>query len=1048
MSNDSNFIVYKSSAGSGKTYTLVREYLRIALGSQNPHRYKGILAVTFTNKAASEMKYRVLSVLKELEKIPNHSSKNEGLVTELCTTLELEPSELKNRASGTLNSILHHFSDYNILTIDKFILRVIRSFSIDFKLPVNFEVELDTDGYLEKAIDQLLAEIGNNPELTSFLLQYIHEQTSNDKSFDIARTLKTVAKELLGDESTPYTAQLKKKTFQDFLNFKKQLQEVIREYEDQILGKKEHGMQILQDASLEAEDFKGKSRGSIFAYFFSESEKLVYESTAPTTQKYFEAEDWKVKTNCAQKNEAIERVRDSLYPLYLKIETAKEEQLPHILGAVALGKNIFEVALLQQIDQELAAIRSQENFIHISEFNQKVSEIVLQQPIPFIYERVGEKFKNYLIDEFQDTSELQWYNLMPLVENALAYGETNLIVGDVKQAIYRFRGGKVDQFQYIGDPEYRSQHPLIDERLTSIRRQLQAKSLQNNYRSLPEIINFNNLFFDRLLDELGYDFKSLYYEDFKQIPASRKSGGYVKVQAIDAQEEDLNEINYALTKETILKLRDNGRPFQDITILCRRNKKLKTLSYLLAKDGFPILSSEGLSLDMDPTCNFLVNFVRLSHHSSDLKSAVACLEHLFTISSETVSEMKSASSPLHYVLHKTTTDLGLIPPKISRFNLYEALEELIKAFNINKKDAFVQRLLEIALDKSKDGVQDFLHWWEEKKHKLFISSPENIDAIQLMTVHKSKGLEFPVVIYPFADYESRSGFTEQKWVTSKNLSKTLEVGLVNLTRSLEKTTFNETYQEHEKASLLDDLNTTYVALTRAVEEMYIFAQPPKEIKDKKRSLNTFFYPLLKDEENHSYECGTPLIKKTLYQEKSAVESAHQSPKSQWYEKVKLSFSAQKNWEVPADSEQPYQIPKSSRARGNMLHFVLSQIQEAENWPYKLEELKQRGIIDSTELEDAKSVFTALFDHNEFITLWKSGHHHIERDLLLTNNQVLRPDRLIINEDRIILIDFKTGTQEKSHRKQILEYKSVLETIFNKPIIPLLVYLDPLEIKKL
>ena len=550
-----------------------------------------------------------------------------------------------------------------------------------------------------------------------------------------------------------------------------------------------------------------------------------------------------------------------------------------------------------------------------------------------------------------------------------------------------------------------------------------------------------------LLDELGQGFKSLYYEDFHQFVGSSKTGGHVTVHKLSTEHKDINEVNYKIIKETILQLKANGRSYSEINILCRTNKKLKAISYLLAKDGFPILSSEGLALEIDSTCNFLVNFLQLSQLPNDLKSAVSCAEYLFESDAELLKQMGESPSPLYYLRQRIKSELNIDLPSLSRFNLYEALEELAQAFSINKNDAFAQRLLELALDKQKDGLQEFLSWWEENKGRTYISSPENIDAIQLMTVHKSKGLEFPIVIYPFADYSTSRSHMDQKWVEADKVTPEFEVGLVNMSSRIENTVFQEAYLTHQKDTLLDDLNSTYVALTRAIEEMYIIAQPPSSVKEH-QSLKTFFYPLLKDvDPNGSYELGTPLLRtnKALnYSSTNTSKALHMH--GQWHDKVKLSFTAQRNWDVPKDSDSPYPQSRSSRDKGNMLHSVLAEIESIPNWENTIKELFTSGKINLEERTEAINILNPLFKNEHFKALWKKGKHYVERDLILKSGATFRPDRLIISRDHVTLIDFKSGVKDIAHHKQILHYKKLLQTLFKQNVQAFLVYLNPVEVE--
>ena len=481
MNSNGHFLVYKSSAGSGKTYTLVKEYLSIALGSSNPERYKNILAITFTNKAAAEMKDRVTLYLKSFCNANSLSGGETLMFENLKESLGLNNEQLEGRAFKMLQSILHNYSDFNITTIDKFILRIIRSFSFDLQLPYNFEVELDSDALLNQAINNLLSEAGKDKKLTAFLVNYIKQLAQNDESWNIQSSLLNVAKVSMSEEALPHLNQIANLKLEDFARIKENLRKEIVQYESYIKEKLKAGKEKVTQTGILPEQLKGKSSSNIWAYFNKKiGSKTLEDPAAPTYFKNIENEEWGGKgfEGVISGEPQIE-----LRNLFLEIEEYKSKNVGNYILKLNVHKNLFQLGLINELEKQVNQIREEQNFIHISEFNKKVAEVVVEQPIPFIYERIGEKFNNYLIDEFQDTSILQWQNLLPLIENSLAYDNKNLIVGDAKQAIYRWRGGDVDQFALLPEAPQFAENEIIQERIETLKRQFNPMNLASNYRS-------------------------------------------------------------------------------------------------------------------------------------------------------------------------------------------------------------------------------------------------------------------------------------------------------------------------------------------------------------------------------------------------------------------------------------------------------------------------------------------------------------------------------------------------------------------------------------
>lgn len=483
MHQPSTFQVYNASAGSGKTFTLVKEYLKIILTSENIFSFQNVLAITFTNKAAAEMKDRVLKSLEDFSE-----ERENDLMPEILQETALDKSIIKQRSIKILDAILQNYSAFSITTIDSFTHKIIKSFAYDLGLPLNFEVELDAQTLLNEAVDVLISKIGTDKKLTNLLIEYSLEKADDDKSWDISRDLNEFAKVLLNEDDILHFKKLSNKSLDDFITLKKKVKDQMDVIEKKFTSIADKTLQFIKDHNLEFSDF---SYSGEYPKHFQKMQKL-------STLKFEELKfDGRLNKNIEEgKNlyaaktpenakQTIDAINEQLYQFYFESKEIFNTYYSDYLLCQLLLKSIIPLAVLNKINNELSVIKEENNLQLNAEFNQLISENIKEQPAPFIYERIGQRFQNYFIDEMQDTSVLQWQNLIPLIDNALAQEKSSLLlVGDAKQAIYRWRGGKAEQFIALGSE---NNNPF------SIKKEKQQ--LETNYRSYSEIIDFNNKFF-------------------------------------------------------------------------------------------------------------------------------------------------------------------------------------------------------------------------------------------------------------------------------------------------------------------------------------------------------------------------------------------------------------------------------------------------------------------------------------------------------------------------------------------------------------------------
>ncbi|MCB0375247.1 MAG: UvrD-helicase domain-containing protein, partial [Sinomicrobium sp.] len=591
--NSTQFHIYNASAGSGKTYTLVKEYLKILFSDDLVHHFKQMLAVTFTNKAVYEMKERILTSLSAFSE-DDAVVRPPDMLAALAGELEVSVETLQRRARNVLKHILHNYAFFDIVTIDKFNHRIIRAFAYDLKLPSNFEVALDTVPLLEEAVDNLIYKAGEDTLLTKALVDFAVEKADDDKSWDIAIDLREIAQLLLEENHYEHVEQLRERTLNDFLALGRRLKSTIKKQESAIKAGAESVLELLEANGLEASDF---SRGTLPNHFkkmavldfnglyankLAENlaEAAVYPKTLPEDKAF-----------------AIDALLPELSKAYHRLKKA----VFNVKFLRNFYKNIVPLSLLNAVRNELEALKEERNMVLISEFNSIISKAIANQPAPFIYERLGEKYRHYFIDEFQDTSQMQWDNLKPLIGNALesetlaGQRGTLYIVGDAKQAIYRWRGGKPEQFIDL----YRCQNPFQVEKAVTV--------LPKNRRSFSEIVAFNNGFFSHISEFLTHPGYRDLYKNRSFQETGDKMGGMVSLSFIAKDDGDA-----AYCGEVLRYIRQavaQGFAYNDICVLTRKRSEGVTVADYLLEQGVKIVSSETLLLKNNPKVDFLINLL-------------------------------------------------------------------------------------------------------------------------------------------------------------------------------------------------------------------------------------------------------------------------------------------------------------------------------------------------------------------------------------------------------------------------------------------------------
>tara|TARA_B100000809_G_scaffold256935_1_gene297657 strand:+ start:5266 stop:8442 length:3177 start_codon:yes stop_codon:yes gene_type:complete len=1034
MNQSPSFSVYNASAGSGKTFTLVKEYLKILLTSESVFAFQNILAITFTNKAAAEMKERILDNLRSFS-----AEEENDMFVVLSEEIKVEPAKIHSRSKQVLENILQNYSAFNITTIDSFTHKLIRTFAYDLGLPLNFEVEMDGGKLLSEAVDVLISKIGNDTALTDVLIAFSLQKVEDDKAWDISKELNTIAKILLNEEDQKYLKDLQLKSLEDF----KLLEKKLIAQKNQIVSLFEkngrEGLLSIENAGLDHKNFSYSDLPKHFIKFTTLS-SITAEAIKFEGRLHKNMENGVFYSKSAKKDiqNSIDAIGSDLNRVYEEGKSLYDKNHGNYVLIEMVLKTIIPLAVLNYIQKELNTIKEQNTICLSSEFNQLISAKIKNEPAPFIYERIGEKFQHYFIDEMQDTSSLQWQNLIPLINNALSQEKGSLLlVGDAKQAIYRWRGGKAEQFIDLStNKKGKSYNPFYIEKNT--------ENLAVNYRSFSEVINFNNAFFSHIASFLSNPVYRELYEIGNQQELNKNSGGYVQLDFVDKSEllKEEKELAYPKKVLEIVNSLDPNFKKKDVCVLVRRKKDGVAVANYLSENGIDIISSETLLLQNSLKVQFIIEMLTYIQNPLNKNAKFNVITYLRTFlkiekSSHIFYEELLGLEPVSFFQGLEKYGVGLNYELFLQMPFYESIEELIRSFKLlSCTDAYVQFFLDFVLDFQRKNYNDlsaFLAFWEQKKDKLSISSVEGGDAVRIMTIHKSKGLEFPVVVFP-CDVDVTSEIDPTVWVDDLEESVFGDLGS-SLIPCSKKITFTgekgtALFENRKEELALDNFNLLYVALTRSVEQLYVITE--SKIDKAGEGKITFFSGMFVDflktlNEEHTwdynkfcYDFGNKNRVLPLKEEKSIVKAEIQQKfiSTPWdSHDIQIVANSSKNWGTVQDSAVKY---------GLLIHEMLSKIIIEEDVKKVLNNYVVSGVISVHELPEVQKVLKSIISHQLLNFYFKENYVvYTEREIVDEHKRILIPDRLMFQGNNVVIIDYKTGARSVKHKDQIEGYAKIL-----------------------
>jgi len=1038
------FVVYKSSAGSGKTFTLVKEYLKLALANkaQINYNFKRILALTFTNKAAAEMRIRIVKALTDI----CQETQSNQLQDTLCKELVIDRDELQERSHILINHILHHYSDFAVSTIDSFSHKIIKTFAHDLKLPVNFNLETDTKDFYNKVIAQLINEIGSDKSTTHLLKEFALSNIDDDLNWDPESTIQEFAKLLQQESSIQHINQLATLSEDDLLQMKFKLQEKIKIYKQTIVSEGKKALKLIEQANLTDTDFTGKSRGPQNFFNKCAAFDVSLESVNATLKAAVEQNKWASKDAVADTKNKLEKITPELNAIAQTTITYIEQNSGTYNLYNLIHKRIYPILLLNKIQTITNELKQQEQLVFIEEFNSKIFEFIKNEPVSFIYERLGERYKNFLLDEFQDTSTLQWKNILPLIENSLADGNFNLLVGDGKQSIYRWRNANVKQFALLPELENEHRLPNVFEQEKALKRNYEEKLLNTNYRSKSTVIQFNNALFESLSAQyLLEPFNKIYQGHQQEI--KNKEIGYITLINKPIAKQDFNDFVFSSTLSHINQCLQNNYTFKDICILTDSNKKGSLVANFLSENNIPVISNDSLLLSNCIEINCLVSLFKYLQNIHDNVSATVVLNYLYSTKRITVQQFHDSvitlsNSTLFVVLEKL--ELMIDETELLSKNLLDIAVYLIEQLKLSENNSanvylrfFLDEINKYMSTKN-SNLGEFNLWWDKRSQKASLIISEGLNAVRIMTIHSSKGLEFPIVIMPFCNWELARN-TEQ-WIELNDSELPIQSAYVSFNKNTASAGYSKEVEKESQERTLDNINKLYVAFTRAIDQLHIISSVPTT--NKNQTVNNWLTDFaanttILSQTSWGYEYGKSVANTTTSNIANTITTLSSLKLKSKLSSVKIKGSFLNNSE----------LTENAKYKGILMHYILSKITSAEDLDKAINDIQAEGLIVSEKQKDLKDTILKLITHQKLQTYFNNSFTTmIEREILTDTGEILRPDRIAISDKETVIIDYKTGKEDPNkYNQQMQNYAIGLQKMGYTNIKKLLVYIEDFKV---
>lgn len=1066
MTNSYALTIYKASAGSGKTFTLSVEYIKLLI--KDPQSYRSTLAVTFTNKATEEMKLRILSQLYGIWKLLPDSK---SYIDKIKEDLDVTDEYMSERAGIALHNIVHNYSYFRIETIDSFFQSVLRNLARELDLTANLRIELNDYQIERNAVDELINSLDENSELLTWIMEYIRENMDDDKDWNVIGNIKRFGENIFREYYKTNSKKLNERLLEEgfFKQYTSKLRQMRNEAEVEMQNEAAQFFDALNHNGIEINDLNNGKNGP--AGYFIKIKKGIYNNTIVTKrlQKVLDegSESSWVKQKSSKETQDIVRelANSTLTPLVHHAEDVRQKNWYIYGSAVLTLRHLNQLRLLNSIENKVRMMNVEQNRFLLSDTHTLLHSLIRDTDSPFIFEKIGNYLENIMIDEFQDTSTVQWQNFKVLLEECMSHGEQqgNLIVGDVKQSIYRWRSG---DWRMLNN---------IEREFPYLNSMLNVCSLDTNYRSSRRVITFNNAFFKRA-SELEYadqksstpdtsspeQLKKAYSDVAQKVPSFRDNHGYVSINLLP--NEDYRQQALQKTAEAVSLLLDSGANYSDIAILVRSNDIIQLIAEFFANElpDVKIVSDEAFRLDSSVSVNIIVNaMLWLTHPDNILAKAYIAkayqtyvLEKSEQETNKLLATAEGIDSALPCALIDKRNDLLTMPI----FELAEQIYTLFNIGNIKGEDAYLYAFYDALTDFIANNTADidsFVEEWNDSIAEKTIQASA-IDGIRIITIHQSKGLEFEHVVIPFCDWTLEKGNTI--WCTPQ-VEPYNELPLIPVDFSasqMKGTIYEFDYNEEHLQNCVDNLNLLYVAFTRAASSLFVIAQrgtPSSrsyiveqaitDIKlegssldgdpsDKKAEL-LFSYGELEIVETKAKKKSDNIF--TPEVENMNVDMATFSNKVEFKQSNKSrDFVADDDENTDDDDRKQLSYIKT----GKILHYLFSTINTTDDIDTSLAQLEMDGLIEEsdTNIKRLRDMLHKRFSNRQ-VADWFSSRWTLFNECTILDYDAAtdtvrehRPDRVMKDEKtgEVVIVDFKFGSPRPEYVEQVNRYKALTQNM--------------------
>ena len=1072
--------VYKASAGSGKTFTLASEYITLVV--KNPQDYKKILAVTFTNKATQEMKTRILSQLYGIaHKLPD----SQAYYEQVLQKTGFPELTIRENAAEALSLLTHHYNEFRVQTIDAFFQSVLRNLARELNLTANLRIDLNDEQVEAQAVDELINSLEEGEEVLTWIRDYIDKNIEDDKGWNVIGQIKDFGKNIFKDFYKEHKAELdnrfrEESFFDDFIT---DLRKIRKESPKKVKEQAGKLLQKISDAGVDTGYFINGLLTYINALTKAGSKKkeagkkdLFEDGPAANVLKCLDSPDnWLLKKCPAGEKERISAlIFESWYDDLLLLEQYRKECWKEYQSSNLTLKHLSQLRLLHTISETVDEINKDTNRFMLSNTQSLLSTLMKDTDTPFVFEKMGAYLKHIMIDEFQDTSTIQWTNFRKLLDNCMAQIEShNLIVGDVKQSIYRWRQG---DWKLLNNIEY----DFSEE-------QIKIEPLETNYRSEENIIRFNNAFFTQAViqtvkelendDIKGASQLIEAYKEIEQKPRKDDGKGFVHIKLFPYDKKAVSEYYENVLNELVSNIREllnRGYKQKDIAILVRSKGVIQDIADKFQSEfgtDVSIVSDEAFQLDASLAVNVIIAALRLLTHPDD-KLTESKLVKLYQ---QQVRQTDRDNNALF--VDEGERELKSFLPSgyvdkfdfLLRLSLVDLVDEIYSLFNLGSLEGqsayvctFYDTLNEYLRDHPAD-IDDFIEEWEESLSSNTIQSDE-VDGIRLITIHKSKGLEYDNVLIPFCDWGLEKTVGNTIWCPGDNKEKPygdLPLIPIDFSKKMIGTVFEDDYKEEHLQNTVDNMNLLYVAFTRAGKNLFITGKKASKstftklqngntATDRSQIIQLVIDNLANelpeatvydagDKEAISFDFGTLLdCEQRVDKEKSTENPFELTPKTHklkietFPHPVSFRQSNKSHDFINGEDIDPSDANRYIKV-GNILHQLFSTILTEADIEPRLKQLEQEGVIYNDEVtskELQNKIANALM--NEKVKDWFSSRWKLFNECTILDYDKEsgdihehRPDRVMTDGKEIIVVDFKFGKPREEYHEQVQRYMTLL-----------------------